>query len=171
MTDILGSILTLDDNATGTGTVRMHDRFDTSIEDLWSAMTEPDRVARWIGDIHGDLRAGGSFTAKLTSHWEGAARVDVCEPHTRLVVTMRPGGEDETVFEARLAAVDGATDLVVEERGLPLATISAHGAGWQAHLEDLAAHIAGRQPVPWEDRWNELAPAYETLAAGVRAAR
>ncbi|GAB2464632.1 uncharacterized protein YndB with AHSA1/START domain [Conyzicola lurida] len=171
MTGILGEILTLDDNAPGTGTVRMHDRFDTSIEDLWSAMTEPDRVARWIGRIDGDLRVGGSFSARLTSHWEGTARVDVCEPHTHLVVTMRPGEEDETVFEARLTAADGATDLLVEERGLPLETISAHGAGWQAHLEDLAAHIAGRDPVPWVDRWGELAPTYEAMSAEVRATR
>jgi uncharacterized protein YndB with AHSA1/START domain len=45
----------------GTGTVRMQDRFDTDIDDLWSALTEPGRLARWIAEVKGDLRLGGIF--------------------------------------------------------------------------------------------------------------
>jgi DNA-binding transcriptional ArsR family regulator len=47
------------------------DRCDTDIEDLWSALTEPPRLARWIGEIEGDLRHGGEFRARFTSGWEG----------------------------------------------------------------------------------------------------
>lgn len=32
------------------------------------------------------------------------------------------------------------TRLVLEERGLPLEVLAGHGAGWQAHVEDLAIH-------------------------------
>ena len=52
------------------------------------------------------------------------------------------------------------TRLVVEERGLPLSEAAAHGGGWQAHIEDLAAHIAGRAPSDWRARWAEVTPAY-----------
>src|SRR5204863_3940045 len=76
---------------TGTGAVRMEDRYDTDIDDLWSALTEPQRLARWIGDVEGDLRLGGEFRARFTSSWEGAGRVDVCEPPRRRVVTLDPG--------------------------------------------------------------------------------
>jgi hypothetical protein len=37
----------------------------------------------------------------------------------------------------------------------------------QIHVEDLAAHIAGREPSNTEARWNELFPAYQALAADV----
>jgi uncharacterized protein YndB with AHSA1/START domain len=161
---IIGSMTPLDAD---TGVVRMEDRFATSVDDLWSALTEPDRIARWIGRVTGDLRLGGTVRASLTSHWEGDARIDACEPPARLVVTMRPGAPDETVFEATLTPDAGSTLLVIEERGLPLGEISAHGAGWQAHVEDLAAHIEGRRPVPWETRWHELSPAYARLAPPV----
>ena len=78
-------------SADGNGAVRMEDRYDTDIDDLWSALTEPQRLARWIGDVEGDLRLGGEFQARFTSSWEGPGRVDVCEPPRRLLVTLEPG--------------------------------------------------------------------------------
>jgi uncharacterized protein YndB with AHSA1/START domain len=169
---IIGTLRAADDPAADTGTVRMHDRFDTTIDDLWSAITDRDRAARWIGELDGDLSLGGTFHARLTSHWEGSARVDECEAPRRVLVTMRPGEPDETVFEAWLTEEEGGTDLVIEERGLPLDQIFAHGAGWQAHIEDLAAHVAGRAPAPWEQRWHELSSFYAAMAAGIdRAGR
>jgi uncharacterized protein YndB with AHSA1/START domain len=48
-------------SADGKGIVRMQDRYDTGIDDLWSALTDPVRLARWIGEVEGDLRLGGEF--------------------------------------------------------------------------------------------------------------
>ena len=86
---ILGSLRSAD----GKGVVRMEDRFDTDIDDLWSALTDPRRLARWIGDVDGDLRLGGEFRARFfTSGWEGTGRVEACEPPRRvLVATKDPG--------------------------------------------------------------------------------
>ncbi len=47
------------------GVVRMQDRFDTGIDDLWSALTDPPRLARWLGEVEGDLRLGGEFRARF----------------------------------------------------------------------------------------------------------
>ena len=58
---ILGSLRSAD----GKGVVRMEDRFDTDIDDLWSALTDPGRLARWLGEVEGDLRLGGEFRARL----------------------------------------------------------------------------------------------------------
>jgi hypothetical protein len=55
----------------------------------------------------------------------------------------------------------------VEERGLPLGELAAHGAGWQAHVEDLDRLVARIEPRPWHDQWVALTPAYEQLAAGL----
>jgi uncharacterized protein YndB with AHSA1/START domain len=151
-------------SADGKGAVRMEDRYDTDIDDLWSALTEPRRLARWIAEVAGDLRLGGEFHARFTSSWEGPGRVDVCEPPQRLQLRMNPGQEDETVIEARLAAVGDQTSLVIEERGLPRGDVAGYGAGWQAHVEDLAAYISGREPADWRSRWTELTPSYQILA-------
>jgi uncharacterized protein YndB with AHSA1/START domain len=146
--------------ANGKAVVRMEDSFDTDIDDLWSAITEPERLARWIGKVEGDLRPHGEFRASFTSSYEGPGRVDVCDPPRRLRVTMDPGDEDETVLEAELSPDGDGTRLVVEERGFPLDNAAAYGAGWQAHIEDLAAHLTGQPPADWRTRWAELKPAY-----------
>lgn len=130
----------------GKGTVRLEDVYDTTPADLWSALTQPDRLARWIGEVTGDLRPGGRFHARFTSTWEGAGRIDVCDPHRHLRTTMDPGSEEETTIEATLTAEGPKTRLVIEERGLPLHQVAAYGAGWQAHAEDLTAHLADREP-------------------------
>ena len=83
---ILGSLRSAD----GKGVVRMEDRFDTDIDDLWSALTDPRRLARWLGEVEGDLRLGGEFRARFfATGWEGTGRVEACEPPQRLQVVTR----------------------------------------------------------------------------------
>lgn len=144
------------------GAVRIEDVYDTDIADLWSAVTEPTRLAHWVATVEGDLRVGGTFHAAFTSSWEGPGRVEVCDAPNHLVLTMEPGTDDESVIEATLNAEGEHTRLVVEERGLPLDVLHLHGAGWQAHVEDLARYLDGHGSV-WKARWQELTPAYEAL--------
>jgi uncharacterized protein YndB with AHSA1/START domain len=149
----------------GAGTVRVEDLFDTDVDDLWSAITDPDRLARWIATVKGDLRLGGRFHARFTSGWEGPGRVEVCEPPRRLVLAMAPGTDQSTVIEASLGAADGGTMLVVEERGLPLGELPFHGAGWQVHIEDLGSHIGGAPAEEWKPRWLERLPGFQRATA------
>lgn len=158
MTRMLGSMRRIDEKR---GAVRMEDVYDTDIADLWSALTEPDRLARWIARVEGDLRVEGTVQTQFTSTWEGPGRIDVCEAPNHLVVTMEPGTEDETVIEAVLKPEGARTRLVVEERGLPLDVLYEHGAGWQVHVEDLAAYVHGRPVADWKARWIELTPVYQ----------
>ena len=163
-TRILGSLR----SDQGKGIVHIEDHFETDIGDLWSALTDPGRLARWYGQVEGDLRPGGQFRARvLASGWEGTGRVDACEPPRRLLVTSKEAdAPDEEVIEAALTADGGQTILVLDQRGLPLNQLAAYGAGLQVHVEDLAAHIAGRERAP-QARWGELLPAYQDLAANI----
>jgi uncharacterized protein YndB with AHSA1/START domain len=163
---ILGSL----GSADGKGVVRMEDRFDTAIDDVWSALTDPSRLARWYGEVEGDLRLGGEYRAGLfSSGWEGTGRVVVCEPPQRLLVRIKDADEpDEHVIEAMLTADGDQTIVVWEERGMPLDVLSAYGAGVQIHVEDLADHLAGRERRDdAKARWDELHPAYKDLAANL----
>ena len=162
-THILGSLRTAD----GTGVVRIEDRYDTDIDGLWSALTEPNRLARWYGQIKGDLRPGGEFHGRL-EYWEGTGRVEACEPPRRLLVTTK--GADEPYhehIEATLTADGNQTILVIETRGMPLDLVAAYGVGYQIHAENLANHLAGRERVDSKARWDELTPPYQDLAANI----
>jgi uncharacterized protein YndB with AHSA1/START domain len=155
--------------ADGKGVVRMEDRFDTDVDDLWSALTQPERLARWLGDVEGDLHLSGAFRAHFfASGWEGTGRVEHCEQPKRLVVsTLDSDGQEAHTISAELAADGDATVLVVEERGMPIDHLAGYGAGIQIHVEDLGAHLQGRDRIP-RSRWDELMPAYRELAAQVR---
>jgi uncharacterized protein YndB with AHSA1/START domain len=164
---ILGSLRSPD----GKGVVRMEDGFDTDIDDMWSALTDPRRLAVWLGEVEGDLRLGGEFRAHFfASGWEGTGRVEVCEPPHRLLVRTKDAdepGEPKHAIEATLTADGDGTILIWEERGMPPDLLAAYGAGVQVHVEDLAAYLAGRERCDAGARFDELFPAYQDLAAGV----
>ena len=152
-------------SANGKGVVRVQDRYDTDIDDLWSALTDPRRLARWLGEVEGDLRLGGEFRAHfLASGWEGTGLVEACEPPRRLLVSTWQAGETRDHFiEATLTADGDQTILVWEERGMPLDHVAGYGAGIQVHVEDLAAYLAGHGRCDSDARMAELFPAYEAL--------
>jgi uncharacterized protein YndB with AHSA1/START domain len=173
-TRILGSLRSAD----GQGVVRIEDRHDTDIDDLWSALTDPRRLARWYGQVEGDLRPGGEFRLYVESaDMDATGRVEACEPPRRLLVTTRETDESylrgkgvppyDEAIEATLTADGGQTILVIEVRGMPLDKIAFYGAGWQIHAENLAAYLAGRERGDTEARWAELVPPYQDLAADV----
>lgn len=171
---ILGSLRSAD----GKGVVRVEDRYDTDIDDLWSALTDPSRLARWYGQVDGDLSPGGQFHLYIESaDLDGTGRVEACEPPRRLLVTTRETDESyqrgrgaqpfEEVIEATLTADGDQTILVIEVRGMPLDKVAFYGAGWQIHAETLAAYLAGRERGDTEARWDDLVPTYQDLAASI----
>jgi uncharacterized protein YndB with AHSA1/START domain len=110
-TRILGSLRSAD----GKGVVRMEDSYDTDIDNLWSAFTDPRRLASWMGEVAGNLRLGGEFRARFfASGWEGTGRVEACEPPQRLLpVTEDPDEPYELVVEVTLIADGDQTMLAV----------------------------------------------------------
>src|SRR3984893_1334868 len=173
-TRTLGSLRSAD----GKGVVRIEDRYHTSIDDLWAALTDPGRLARWYGQVEGDLRPGGQCRLYIESaDLAGTGRVEACEPPRRLLVTTRETDESwrkgrgappyDEAIEATLTEDGDQTVLVIEVRGMPLDKIAFYGAGWQIHAENLAAYLGGRDRGDSEARWDELVPPYQDLAANI----
>jgi uncharacterized protein YndB with AHSA1/START domain len=172
-TRILGSLRSAD----GVGVVRIEDRYDTGIDDLWSAITDPDRLARWFGEVDGELSQGGGFRVRIADAGERTGQVEACEPPQRLVVTTRETDESyrrgkgvppfDAVWNVTLTADANQTILVIEVTGMPLDKIAFYGVGWQIHAENLNAYILGGEPGDLEARWGEILPSYQELAATI----
>ena len=118
--------------------------YDAEIDDVWSALTDPERVRRWFLPLTGDLRVGGSFQL------EGNAGGDIldCEPPRLLRVTF---GGPTSIVELRLtsdAERDAATVLELDH-SVPLEMAgSAAGAlyvgpGWDGAVMGLGLFLAG----------------------------
>lgn len=171
---ILGTMRSED----GKGVVRISHSYDSAIDDLWTAITDPTRLAGWYAEIDGDLRAGGAIHIYVRADdWEGTGRIEVCEPPRRLLVTTRESDGSwqkgqgmppyDATIEATLEADEGRTQLVIEVKGMPLEAVAFYGVGWQIHAENLAAYLAGRERGDIEARWSDLLPAYQALAAAI----
>ena len=50
--------------------------YDTTIEDLWDALTTAERLQRWFSPISGDLRLGGRYQLEGNAGGE----ITACEP-------------------------------------------------------------------------------------------
>jgi uncharacterized protein YndB with AHSA1/START domain len=111
--------------------VRIENRYDTSIDDLWSALTDPGRLAAWYGQVEGDLRPGGQFRLYVEdADANVTGRVEACESPRRLQVMTRETDDSyqrgkgvppyDEALEATLTADGDQTILTIEVRGMPL---------------------------------------------------
>ena len=122
--------------------------YDGEVEEIWDAVTDPERIPRWFLPVSGDLTVGGRY--KLEGNAEG--EVLSCEPPRAFGVTWEYGG-DVSFLYLDLAGHDGATDLRLRHA----ATVNDHwdtygpgavGVGWDLTLLGLAAYLPGGAAVP-----------------------
>jgi uncharacterized protein YndB with AHSA1/START domain len=153
MDSVLGSIeRVVGDRQVPTGrahSVLLRRTYDATVEDVWSACTDPERLRRWFLPVSGDLRLGGGYQL------EGNAGGTIlrCEPPNLLKVTWVLGEPKETDFsevELRLhPARDGGTLLELEHAAVVDPGFwdqygpGAVGVGWDLTLLGLALHLAG----------------------------
>lgn len=150
----------------GTGVVRFEITVPAGTEETWSALTEPGRLADWLGRVEGDLREGGTFSGFFrVSEWDGTGRIAACEPGRRFTVLMSEhAATTEASTDVELSPVDSGTRLEVTQLGHPLPQLAAYGAGLQVHVEDLVGHLSGRPGRNTADRFGALWPGYQALA-------
>jgi uncharacterized protein YndB with AHSA1/START domain len=146
--------------------VRFERDYPTDATDLWRAVTEPDRIARWLAPISGDRREGG----RVQVHFDdGASDFDVvtCRAPHELVVHWRQGEGRPTTVTARITPLDDVrARLVLEHERLSAEAAPQYAGGWHWHLDALAATLTGREPGPWQQPFETLQEGY---AARVRA--
>jgi uncharacterized protein YndB with AHSA1/START domain len=118
--------------------------YDTTVEDVWDAITNRERIPRWFLPIEGDLRLGGRYQLKGNAGGE----ITTCEPPTRLAVTWE-FGEAVTWLDVHLSEAPGGGALLRLEHVAPVDD-SGHwdqfgpgavGVGWDLSLFGLAEHI------------------------------
>ncbi len=81
-------------------------------EDVWDALTDPDRLAEWFAnDVDFDLRPGGGASFRWSNGEERSATVTEVDPERRLAFEWDDEGEVEFTLDDD---VDGTRLTVVE---------------------------------------------------------
>ena len=148
MIDILEHINAVQREVSRTGetvTVRMRRSYQAEPEELWDALTDPERMRRWFWPVTGDFTVGGTFQLQDNAGGE----VLECEPPKRFKVTF---GGPTSLLELRLLPGSGAsTELELEHSmGEPPAPGGSGalwvGPGWDGGFLALALYISGDLP-------------------------
>ncbi len=126
-----------------TQTVVAERTYDTSIDDLWEAITSAERIPRWLLPVTGELRLGGRYQLEGNAGGE----VIACEPPRRLAVTWEYGG-DVSWVDVELSTVPSGTRLELEHTAHPSPAWEAAGfgpgavgIGWDLSLLGLALYL------------------------------
>ncbi len=129
----------------GTDYVVLTRTFRASIEDVWSAVTEPQRLERWIGTWTGDPESG-EVTFRMTAEGEDVEpetyRIEVCDPPRRLRTNSWTQGQ-EWLLDLQLSQDGGTTTLTFAQAVTDPAIVAEVGPGWEYYLDRLVAAQAG----------------------------
>jgi uncharacterized protein YndB with AHSA1/START domain len=116
--------------------------YDAPIGEVWEAVTQPDRIKRWLMPISGELRVGGTFQLEGNAGGE----ILTCEPPRLLKVSF---GGPSSIVEVRLTP-EGDSDTVLElEHTVPIEMAQSGagalyvGPGWDGALLGLGLFLGG----------------------------
>jgi uncharacterized protein YndB with AHSA1/START domain len=131
----------------------MERRFEAPIDAVWAAITEPERLARWIGTWTGDP-ASGAVDFRMLFEGEGAAievfTIDACRPPTRLELTSTAPFDGVTPVEWHLEldlVESGGVTTLTFAQSVPEPTMAESvGPGWEYYLDRLVSAEVGGDP-------------------------
>jgi uncharacterized protein YndB with AHSA1/START domain len=137
--------------------------YATTVDDLWDACTNPERLRRWYVPVSGDLRVGGSFQQVNM----GSGTIVVCDPPHLLKLSLGRGADE---IELRLSpgSEDGTTTLELQHAttldsheigGEMYDAIFCMGGGYYPRLLALDLHLRGTLPEDYDSAAFHLNPA------------
>jgi len=140
--------------------VRLRRTYDAGIDDVWDALTTPERISRWFLPLSGDLRLGGRYQFQ----GQAGGSIVACERPNRLQVTWvyPPSDTDEGAsdLEIRLSpAGDHATTLelvhaaVVPDEMWDTFGPGAVGVGWEQGAFGLSLYLRTGSTVDDPEAW------------------
>ena len=114
---------TRDGNATRV--VRASRTYPTELDDLWEAITMPERLARWFSPVSGELRLGGSYQVEGNA----GGTIEQCQPPEKLALSWE-FGDNVSWLSVNLQGVDQGSQLILEHE---MATDSASEEHWDKY--------------------------------------
>ena len=163
--------------------------YGATVEELWDAVTNRERIPRWFLPVSGELEPGGRY--QLEGNAGGV--ISACEPRSGFALTWEFGG-DVSWLEVRFSAAGAGRARLALTHTSQLSEHwnqygpGAAGVGWEMGLLGLALHLAQpAAPKPDDaafaasrdgkafitgssDRWGQAAVAAGTDPAAARAA-
>jgi len=136
--------------------------YETTIDDLWSACTDPERLQRWYVPVTGDFRVGGTFQQVNM----GSGTIVACEAPSLLKLSLG-GGVDEIELRLFPGTEEGTTTLELQHAttldsheigGEMYDAIFCMGGGYYPRLYALDLYLRGELPEDYDSSAFHLNP-------------
>ncbi len=147
--------------------VRFERRYPATPAEVWSAITEPERIGRWLAPT--TLLEDRRYRLDFGDGQETTGTIEACDPPRALVVSWDFPGEPTSRVSVEIRPDGDGAVLVLDHTRLPLNQGAGYGAGWEAHLATLEAQLAGEPAPDWDERFTALLPAYRAAASALQA--
>ena len=99
------SVKNFDKDGKAASAVTLTRLYDTSVDDLWDAVTSKERIPRWFLPVEGELQLGGRYQLKDNA----GGTITACTPPTHFAATWEFGGGKRYVEHAVYGADAGGT--------------------------------------------------------------
>ena len=130
--------------------LRFERRYAFPPDEVWSALTTPERARRWLGE----LTVGGESARLALGDSTAELRVVACDRPYRIEVVWTFPGAAPTHVRVTLAADGPDRTALVLEHTFPAeepAALPGYACGWEHYLDALGAHLTGGPPPDWAD--------------------
>jgi uncharacterized protein YndB with AHSA1/START domain len=131
-------------------------------ERVWRALTTPEDVAVWLGQLATiEPRVGGRYVVTFDDDDRMNGTIVEIETNRRLVLTWREDPDESLVTFELARTQNGGTTLVLTHRRVRAGeqTIGL-GAGWHTHLDALEAWLVDAAPLDRAAAYASLRPMY-----------
>ena len=137
-------------------TLLLRREYPDPVHDVWAAITESERLGRWIGTWTGDPASGTvsfTMTGEVDAGGEVAEPVEVaivvCEPPRRLVVDLPESPERSWHLDLTVEPAGTGATLTFAQRLVEGLSREDLEAGWTWYLDRLGASMHGEPMPPW----------------------
>jgi uncharacterized protein YndB with AHSA1/START domain len=124
--------------------VRFERHYPRPVETVWSALTEPERLADWMGASNVEPRVGGRFDMMVDGPHPMTGRVRVWEPPHVLEFTFSNTHAPDSIVRYELMQEGDGTRLIFTHQGMPYANSALMLPGWHDFLGRLGKLLEGQ---------------------------
>jgi len=154
--DELGTFDRHDDTAD----LRYERHYPRPIETVWAALTEPARLADWLGQALVEPYVGGRYELFIDRKRPVTGRILTWQRPTLLEFTWDTGDAPASVVRCELTPDRDVTRLVFLHKEVGFVWIGLVLPGWHVHLERLDRLLAGTVEPMSMPRWREMQTIY-----------
>lgn len=140
--------------------VRFERHYPRPVETVWNAITEPARLADWMGAAHVEPRQGGRIEMMTDGPFPMRGEVSVWDPPHVLEFSWSNAHAQDSVVRYELQRVENGTRMLFSHQGIPYASSALFSPGWHSLFAALSAMLDEKAVGPEPGSFRKMQAVY-----------